>query len=150
MATKESRRPGSTIIPELARHRTCGSVKPHGSLGNMPVMDAATIWAAVGAVGAVAAAGIAAWAARQSHDAATQANAAAGTLAAIERGRRHDELAPEFELKFTDTGGGSANLHVTLAGGALESLDEATFTVLDETGKDHWSGGLPGRLTQKQ
>ena len=125
-------------------------MKPHGSLGNMPVMDAATIWAAVGAVGAVAAAGIAAWAARQSHDAATQANAAAGTLAAIERGRRHDELAPEFELKFTDTGGGSANLHVTLAGGALESLDEATFTVLDETGKDHWSGGLPGRLTQEQ
>jgi hypothetical protein len=50
----------------------------------MPIMDAATIWAAVGAVGAVAAAGIAAWAARQSHDAATQANAAAGTLAAID------------------------------------------------------------------
>src|ERR1017187_5185773 len=116
----------------------------------MPVMDAATVWAAVGALGAVAAAGIAAWAARQSRNAARQSNSAAETLAAIERGRRHDELAPEFELKFTDTGGGSANLHVTLAGGALESLDEATFTVLDETGKDHWSGGLPGRLTQEQ
>jgi hypothetical protein len=81
----------------------------------MPVMDAATIWAAVGAV---AAAGIAAWAARQSRDAAIQANAAAGTLAAIERGRRHDELAPEFELKFTGTGGDSANLYATRSGAA--------------------------------
>jgi hypothetical protein len=101
-------------------------------------------------VGAVAAAGIAAWAARQSRDAATQANAAAGTLAAIERGRRHDELAPEFELKFTGTGGDSANLHAMLAGGVLESLDEVTFTVLDQTGKDPWAGRLPGKLTQEQ
>lgn len=116
----------------------------------MPVMDAATVWAAVGALGTVVTAGIAAWAARQSHDAATQANAAAEALAAIERGRRHDELAPEFELKFTDTGANSANLHVTLIGGALESLDEVTFTILDESGKDHWSGGLPGRLTQEE
>ncbi len=50
----------------------------------MPVMDAATLWAAAGAVGTIAAAGIAAWAARQSHDAAVQANAAAELLAAIE------------------------------------------------------------------
>jgi hypothetical protein len=93
----------------------------------MPVMDAATVWVAVGALGAVAAADIAAWAARQSRDAAQQANSAAETPTAIERGRRHDELAPEFELKFTGTGGDSAKLHATLADGALESLDEVTF-----------------------
>lgn len=39
-------------------------------------MDAATVWAAVGALGTVAAAGIAAWAARQSRNAAQQANSA--------------------------------------------------------------------------
>lgn len=107
----------------------------------MPVMDAATVWAAVGALGTVAAAGIAAWAARQSRNAAQQAYSAAETLAAIERGRRHDELAPEFELKFAGTGGDSANLHVTLAGGALESLDEVTVTILDEAGKTTGAAG---------
>jgi hypothetical protein len=116
----------------------------------MPIVDAATIWAAVGALGTVTAAGIAAWAARQSHDAAGQANAAAGSLAAIERGRRHDELAPDFEVKFSGTGPNNANLHVKLTGGDLESLDEVTCTILDETGKDHWSGGLPGSLTQEE
>jgi hypothetical protein len=113
-------------------------------------MDPATVWAAVGALAGAAAAGIAAWAARQSRNAAQEANAAAGALAAIERGRRHDELAPEFELKFTDTGPESANLRVALAGGALEGLDEVTFTVLDEVGKDHWGRGLPGKLTQEE
>jgi hypothetical protein len=68
------------------------------------VMDAATWWAAVGAAGTVVAAAIAAWAARQSHDAAVQANAAAESLASIERGRRHDEIAPVFDVTFTETG----------------------------------------------
>lgn len=63
----------------------------------IPLMDAATTWAAVGALGTVAAAGIAAWAARQSKESAAEANAAADSLAAIERGRRHDEVSPEFE-----------------------------------------------------
>lgn len=115
----------------------------------MPVMDAATLWAAVGALGTVVTAVIAAWAARQSQDAAVHANAAAESLAVIERGRRHDELAPVFDLKFTETGCDHANLHVTFAGGGLESLDEVTFTILDEAGKDHWSGGLPVRLTRE-
>lgn len=116
----------------------------------MWIMDPPTIWAAVGALGTLAAAGVAALAARQSHNAAVQANAAAGSLAAIERGRRHDEVAPEFELKFTETSSNSANLRVTLAGGDLESLDEVTLTILDEMGRDRWSGGLPGTLTQEQ
>jgi len=112
-------------------------------------MDATVIWAAVGALGTIVAAGVAAWAARQSRNSAKEANAAAGTLATIERDRRHDELAPEFELKFTDTGGDHANLMVTLAGGRVESLDEVTFTILDETGKDHWGRGLPNGVTQE-
>jgi hypothetical protein len=66
-------------------------------------MDAATLWAAVGAVGTITATGIAAWAARQSHDAAVQANAAAELLAAIERGRRHNDVVPVFDLTFTET-----------------------------------------------
>ena len=106
-------------------------------------MDAATWWAAVGAAGTVVAAAIAAWAARQSHDAAVQANAAAELLASIERGRRHDEIAPVFDVKFTETGGDDASLRVALAGGGLERLDEVTFTILDEAGKEHWSGRLP-------
>jgi hypothetical protein len=113
-------------------------------------MDAATWWAAVGAAGTVVAAAIAAWAARQSHDAAVQANAAAESLASIERGRRHDEIAPVFDLKFTETGGDDASLRVTLTGGGLERLDEVTFTILDEADKEHWSGRLPPRLTQEE
>jgi hypothetical protein len=113
-------------------------------------MDAATWWAAVGAAGTVVAAAIAAWAARQSHDAAVQSNAAAESLASIERGRRHDEIAPVFDLKFAETGGDDASLRVTLAGGGLERLDEVTFTILDEAGKEHWSGRLPPRLTQEE
>jgi len=115
----------------------------------MRIMDAATLWAAAGAVGTAVAAGIAAWAARQSHDAAVQANAAAASLAAIERGRRHDEVAPVFDMTFTETGGEDASVRVTLAGG-VESLDEVTFTILDEAGKDHWSGRLPPRVTQEE
>jgi hypothetical protein len=113
-------------------------------------MDAATLWAAVGGVGTVGAAGIAAWAARQSRDAAVQANAAAESLATIERGRRHDELAPVFDVKFTETGGDDASLHVTFTGGGLESLDEVVFAILDEAGKEHWSGRLPGQVTQEE
>jgi hypothetical protein len=88
--------------------------------------------------------------ARQSHDAAVQANAAARLLAAIERGRQHDEVAPVFDLRFTETWGDTATLRVTLAGGGLERLDEVTVTILDESGKEHWSDRLPGGLTQEQ
>jgi hypothetical protein len=112
-------------------------------------MDAASTWAAIGAFGTVATTVVAAWAARQSRNAAIKANEAAGSLAAIELQRHHDEIAPEFDLRFVVTGRSQANLRVALVGG-LESLDEVTFTILDETGKDHWAGGLPGRLTQEE
>lgn len=113
-------------------------------------MDAATVWSAVAAIGTLAAVGVAAWASRQSSNSAAKSNAAAETLATIERDRRHDELAPEFELEFTEAAGDHANLLVSLTGGRLESLDEVTFTILDETGKDHWARGLPDGVTQEE
>jgi hypothetical protein len=113
-------------------------------------VDAATVWPAVAAIGTLAAAGVAAWAARQSSHSAAKSNAAAGTLATIERDRRHDELDPEFKLEFTEAAGDHANVLVSLTGGRLESLDEVTFTILDETGKDHWSRGLPDGVTQEE
>jgi hypothetical protein len=55
-----------------------------------------------------------------------------------------------FDLEFTETGGDSASLRVTLTCGGLERLDEVTFTILDEAGKEHRSGRLPLRLTQEE
>lgn len=75
-------------------------------------MDAGVIWSAVGALGTVAAAGIAAWAARQSRSSAQQANTAAGTLAAIERDRRHSELTPRFRVTVKSWNGGSEHLRL--------------------------------------
>jgi len=54
----------------------------------MPVMDAATIWSAVGASGTAAVAAAVAWA-RQSHQAAAQANFA-GRFAGRDRARAPD------------------------------------------------------------
>jgi hypothetical protein len=121
------------------------------TLRSLPV-DVSIVWAAVGALGAVAAAGVAAWAAYQSRSSAQQANAAAGTLAAIERARRHDELTPEFDITCTvqDTSGDSAVLHVTLKPGKLERLDGVTVTIQDETRSDHWTRGLPDGVSQEE
>jgi hypothetical protein len=113
-------------------------------------MDAAVIWTAIGAVGTLAAAGVAAWAARESRESAAQANAAAQTLTAIERDRRHEELTPQFEVIFTRRDSAHADLKVTLSGGRLEYLDEVTVTILDEAGKEHWGSRLPGNLTSDQ
>jgi hypothetical protein len=109
-------------------------------------------WAAVGAVGSVGAAGVAAWAARQSRSSAQEANAAAGTLAAIEWDRRHDELAPDFDITciVRDANADSAGLHIALRPGRLERLDEVTVTILDEVGADHWAHGLPAGVTQEE
>lgn len=115
-------------------------------------MDASVVWAAIGAVGSVAAAGVAAWAAHQSRASAEQANAAAGTLAVIEEGRRHDELTPVFEITCTaeSAAANSATLRVILASGGVERLDEVTITIQDETGSDHWARGLPDGVTQEE
>ncbi|HVB41329.1 MAG TPA: hypothetical protein VNF47_01320, partial [Streptosporangiaceae bacterium] len=88
----------------------------------------------------------------QSRASAQEANAAAGTLAAVERDRRHDELAPEFEVTRTvrDSAADSADMRVALKPGRLECLDEVTITILDETGADHWAHGLPNGVTQEE
>jgi hypothetical protein len=61
-------------------------------------MDVPVIWAAVGAFGSVAAAGVAVWAARLSRNSAAKSNAAAESLAEIERDRRRSELTPQFRI----------------------------------------------------
>ena len=120
-------------------------------------MDASTIWAAVGSLATVATAIIATVAASQSRHSSAQANEAAASasratevLTAIEGGRRHDELTPEFELELTPRGQGTAELRVTFSGGRLVELDQVTLTILDETGTDHWAHGLPQGVTQEE
>ena len=73
-------------------------------------------------------------------------------VAAIEQDRRHDELAPEFEITcmVKKTAHDWADLRVTLTGGGLERLDEVVISILDETDKDHWGHGLPDGVNQEQ
>lgn len=97
----------------------------------------------VAAVAAVA--GVGSW------RASAKANQTGGGLAAIERGRRHDEVTPEFEITCRERGtsGDSADMRVSLMRGKLEGLDEVSITILDETGRDHWGRGLPDRFTKE-
>ena len=97
----------------------------------------------VAAVAAVA--GVGSW------RASAKANQTGGGLAAIERGRRHDEVTPEFEITCRERGtsGDSADMRVSLKRGKLEDLDEVTITILDESGRDHWGRGLPDRFTKE-
>jgi hypothetical protein len=73
-------------------------------------------------------------------------------VGAIEQDRRHEELMPDFEITCTvrETANDSADLRVSLTGGGLEYLDEVVLTILDETGRDHWTRGLPDGVTQEQ
>jgi hypothetical protein len=104
--------------------------------------------AIIGAAAAVAAA-IAAFG---SWNAATKANASARVLAAIEADRRHDELAPDLEITCMQRQAApdSADLYVALKPCTLERLDEVTLSILDEAGRDHWTRGLPGDVTQEE
>lgn len=71
---------------------------------------------------------------------------------AIEQDRRHAELMPEFEITCTvrKTASDSADLLVSLTAGGLDYLDEVVITILDETGRDHWTRGLPDGVTQEK
>ncbi|MCW2688741.1 MAG: hypothetical protein JWR37_3631 [Mycobacterium sp.] len=79
--------------------------------------------------------------------------AATARLTAIERGRRHSELTPEFEISCaTDVNGAPdhGELVLTLVGPTgLDHLDEVTVRVLDETGQDHWGRGLPDGVSEE-
>lgn len=102
-------------------------------------------------IGAVAAVG-AAWAATGSWLAARKANQTAASVAAIERERRHDELAPEFEITCRSLGPppAGAELYIALTGGRLERYDAVTVSILDEARRDHWGHGLPEGVTQEE
>jgi hypothetical protein len=92
-------------------------------------------WAAVSAAGTFAAAGVAAWAAFQARSAARESNAAAATMAHIERERRRSELTPWFRVSCETCGPGSAGrrLRVMLIGPpGLERLDALLVTIRDD------------------
>lgn len=101
---------------------------------------------AVGAVGSLAAAGVGAWAAYQARSAAAEANAAARTLAEIERDRRHAELCPRLRVTCEplNPGGKYQQLRVALLGPpGLDRLDRLTVTIRND---HHRRGEGPLRL----
>lgn len=90
---------------------------------------------AVGALGSLAAAGVGARAAYQARSAAAEANAAARTLAEIERDRRHAELCPRLRVSCEplNPGGEHQKLRVALLGPpGLDRLDMLTVTIRDD------------------
>jgi hypothetical protein len=105
---------------------------------------AVAIIAALAAVAAAVAA-IGSW------KAAGRANETAGSMAGIERDRRHDEMTPEFEItgNARDASIGAADMRVTLTSG-MDRLDSVTLTVLDDANQDHWAHGLPGGISQEE
>jgi len=100
------------------------------------------IWPALEALGTVGAAGIAAFAtvranriADRSDSAAARSNAAAETMAEIERGRQYRELTPRLRVTITGSNPGVDDLtmHVELVGPpALVQLDKLTVTIRDD------------------
>jgi hypothetical protein len=116
-------------------------------------MDA---WEAVGALGSFAAAVVAALAAYQSRSSAREANAAATTMAEIERERRHGELCPRFRVSCDPVAPGpnTRRLHVMLLGPpGLDHLDSLTVTIRDDQftrGEGPLHAGSPTRDEIKQ
>ncbi len=124
-------------------------------------MDASTLWAAIGALGTLATAGIAALAASQSRHSTEQANAAAASasqaaeaLAAIERGRRHDELKPGFDIICNRQDREHAELRIELTGGTLEYMDEAVRAAISHnasrSGAVNFSSGVTRESSQRR
>jgi hypothetical protein len=76
---------------------------------------------------------VAAGAAVGSWRAATKANEAATTIAAIEQDRQHAELTPRFRITCQASGGDRAELRVELEGpDGLDRLDEVSVTIRDD------------------
>jgi len=104
-----------------------------------------SIVAAAGSLGAV-------WYARRSARSAETAATAAESTAAIDAGRRHSELTPEFEITCTAGENGiddHGELRVTMTGPpGLDRLDEVTIAILDEAGADHWGHGYPSGVSE--
>lgn len=110
-------------------------------------------WAAIAAVGSWAAAVVAAVAAFQSRSSSAKANNTAGTLALIERDRRHSELCPQFKLATgllgLDPSSGVFRLRIMLAAPVgLGQLDRLTVTIRDDIhsrGEGQLLAGGPSR-----
>jgi hypothetical protein len=99
-------------------------------------------------IATVIAAAAAAFAWREARKATTSARRAE----AIEHGRRHDEMTPQFDLECEPRGGDSNNviLRVILKEGGVDRLDEATITILDDDQADHWARGLPQGVSREE
>jgi hypothetical protein len=132
LCPRTSPRPGAVRLP-VTRQRDC-------MLGRL--------WSVTSFILSVIAVVVASASAAYTRKQAVQA----AKVTAIEQGRRHDELTPEFEVTCSvpDAAAGSADLRVTLTGGGLDYLDEVVITILDEAGRDHWAHGLPEGVTQEQ
>jgi len=106
-----------------------------------------SIVAAAGSVGAV-------WYSHHSAKSAAVSASAASATAALDSQRRHDELAPEFDIRITagESGvGDHAERRVALTGPAgLDRLDEVTIAILDEAGVNHWAHGLPDKVSPEE
>jgi hypothetical protein len=83
---------------------------------------------------------------------AEKSNDTSQRMEAIERDRRHSELAPQFDVfcYTQETAHDYAFLHVALAEGGVDFLDEVIIRILDEAWTDHWSRGLPDGVSQKE
>jgi hypothetical protein len=111
------------------------------------------VWAPAEAIGSVTAATVAARAAHQSSRAASEANAAATTLAELERDRRHGELCPRLRVSCEPRGSGTHELRLwvmLLGPPTMDRVDSLTVKIRD----DHFRRGdgclLAGGPTREQ
>jgi hypothetical protein len=83
---------------------------------------------------------------------AEKANDTSQRMEAIERDRRHAELAPQFGVfcYTQETAHEYAFLHVVLEEGGVDFLDEVIIRILDEAWTDHWGRELPDGVSQKE
>ena len=70
---------------------------------------------------------------------------AASKATAIDSYRRHDELAPEFDITciITSTDPNEAALRVELSGGRLARYDNVTVSIQDNVGRPYWVPNPP-------
>lgn len=110
------------------------------------------VWQAVGAFGSLAAAVVGGWVAYQARSAAAEANAAAKTMAQIERDRRHTELCPRLRVSCEPWAPGSDHLRLRVAllgPPGLDRLDTLRVTIRDDRRRrDEGSLWMDGRTRE--
>ena len=142
-STDESAYNRACIGPRFLRLQPSGLVV--GCSRPLMSRDVDWWWEAGSAVGSLAAAVVGGWAAFQARSAAAEANAAARTLAEIERDRRHAELCPRLEVSWEPLHPGGKEyllLRVALLGPpGLDRLDRLTVRIRDD--HPHHGEGTP-------